>query len=136
MTTYSDIEVGDSFQSERFISTSDVRAFAAVTGDDNPLHVDEKHARASRFGSRVVHGAFLWSLISKVLGRDFPGPGSVAVGGSCRFLRPVPVDSSVTLQCAVSAKVAKRKHVKMRVSVYCKGQRVLVGESTVVPPSG
>ena len=80
MATYESIEVGDSFKSDRFISEDDVQTFADITGDDNPIHVDEEYARESRFGHRVVHGVFLLGLISKVLGRDFPGHGSVAVG--------------------------------------------------------
>jgi acyl dehydratase len=59
----------------------------------------------------VVHGVLLLGLISKVLGRDFPGHGSIAVGISCRFLRPVPVGSEVTVEVKISEKVEARKHV-------------------------
>lgn len=135
MATYESIEVGDSFKNDRFISADDVQTFADITGDDNPLHVDEEYARESRFGRRVVHGVFLLGLISKVLGRDFPGHGSVAVAISCRFLRPVPVDSEVTVEIKISEKIEKRKHVKVRVYIYHEGKMALGGEGTVIPPS-
>ena len=135
MATYESIEVGDSFTSDRFISDDDVQTFADITGDDNPIHVDEDYARSSRFGHRVVHGVFLLGLISKVLGRDFPGHGSVAVGISCRFLRPVPVNSDVTVEIKISEKIEKRKYVKVRVYIYHDGQMALGGEGTVIPPS-
>jgi acyl dehydratase len=134
MNTYESIEVGDSFESDRFISDDDVQTFADITGDDNPIHVDEDYAQDSRFGHRVVHGVFLLGLISKVLGRDFPGHGSVAVAISCRFLRPVPVNSDVTVEIKIAEKIEKRKYVKVRVYIYYEGQMALGGEGTVIPP--
>jgi acyl dehydratase len=134
--TYESIEVGDSYQSTRVITAEDVQMFADVTGDDNPIHVDEDYAREhSRFGKPVVHGVLLLGLISKVLGRDFPGHGSIAVGISCRFLRPVPVGSEVTVEVKISEKVEARKHVKVRVYVYRDDQMALGGEGTVIPPT-
>lgn len=135
MNTYERIQVGDSFKMDRLITAEDVQMFAEVTGDDNPIHVDPEYAAASRFGKPVVHGVLLLGLISKVLGRDYPGHGSVAVGISCRFLRPVPVGSEVTVEIKISEKIEKRKYVKVRVYVYHDGQMALGGEGTVIPPS-
>ncbi len=135
MNTYEGIEVGDAFSTTRVVTAEDVRKFAEVTGDDNPIHVDEAYARESRFGQRVVHGVLLLGLISKVLGRDFPGHGSVAVGISCRFLRPVPVGSEVTVEIKISEKIEKRKYLKVRTYIYLDGKMALGGEGTVIPPS-
>ncbi len=136
MHTYESLQVGDAFSFQRFISAEDVRAFAEVTGDDNPIHVDEEYARQSRFGHTVVHGVLLLGIISKVLGRDFPGHGSIAVSLSARFLRPVPVDSEVTVEVKITEKVEKHRHVKGRVYVYYNGKIALGGEATLIPPSG
>lgn len=133
-TTYERIEVGDSYSTERFISAEDIETFADITGDDNPIHVDEEYAKNSRFGQRVVHGVFLLGLISKVLGRDFPGHGSIAVGISCRFLRPVPVNSEVTVEIQVADKNDERRHIKVRTYIYLDGNMALGGEGTVIPP--
>ena len=135
MNTYDSIQVGDSFSMERLITAKDVQMFADVTGDDNPIHVDPEYAKSSRFGKPVVHGVLLLGLISKVLGRDFPGHGSVAVGISCRFLRPVPVGAEVTVKIEVAEKMEKRRYIKVRVYVHYEGRMVLGGEGTVIPPS-
>jgi len=134
--TYDQIEVGDSYSIQRFISAEDIDTFADITGDDNPVHVDPDYAKEhSRFGKPVVHGVFLLGLISKVLGRDFPGHGSIAVGISCRFLRPVPVGSEVTVEIQVASKNEERQHVKVRTYIYLDGKMALGGEGTVIPPS-
>lgn len=133
--TYESLQVGDVFEFTRIISMKDVRMFADVTGDDNPIHVDETFAADTRFGKPIVHGVLLLGIISKVLGRDFPGHGSVAVGISCRFLRPVPVGSEITVEVKVAEKLEKHRHVRMRVFVYCGGKMALGGEATLIPPS-
>jgi len=73
MHTYDSLQPGDSFTFQRVISEKDVAMFAEVTGDDNPLHVDPEYAATTRFGKPIVHGVLLLGIISKVLGRDFPG---------------------------------------------------------------
>lgn len=134
--TYETIEVGDSHTWHKVVTAEDVKTFAEITGDDNPIHVDEEYAKEhSRFGRPVVHGVLLLGLISKVLGRDFPGHGSIAVGISCRFLRPVPVGSKVKVEIQVSEKIEARKHIKVRVYIYREGRMVLGGEGTVIPPT-
>ena len=134
--TYDSIEIGDSFSTKRLITAEDVMMFAEVTGDDNPIHVDEEYAKEhSRFGKPVVHGVLLLGLISKVLGRDFPGHGSIAVSISTRFLRPVPVGSEVTVEIKVSEKLEDRKHVKVRTYIYLDGKMALGGEGRVIPPA-
>lgn len=136
MHTYESLQIGDSFTFDRHISAADVRAFADVTGDDNPIHVDADYAATTRFEKPIVHGVFLLGIVSKVLGRDFPGHGSVAVAISCRFLRPVPVDSDITVEVKVAEKIDRHKHVKGKVYVYLGGKMVLGGEATLIPPSG
>jgi acyl dehydratase len=134
MNTYESLQVGDSFSIDRTITAADVQSFADVTGDDNPLHVDEEFASKTRFGKTIVHGVFVVGIISKVLGRDFPGPGSIAVSISCKFLRPVPVGSTITLEVKVSEKIEKYGHVRMRVYAYLEGKMALGGEAVLIPP--
>lgn len=134
MHTYDSLEVGQSYSVDREITADDVRAFADITGDDNPLHVDPEFASTTRFGKPIVHGVFLAGIISKVLGRDFPGHGSVAVSITCKFLRPVPVGSTVTAEVKVAEKIEKRRHIRMKVFVYIDGRIALGGEATLIPP--
>jgi acyl dehydratase len=135
--TYDTLHVGDAYATTRFISEDDVRAFAEITGDDNPIHLDETHARNSRFGHRIVHGVLLLGLISKVLGRDYPGHGSIAVSISCRFLRPVRVGSEVRIEFKVVEKIEKYRHVRGKTYVYTEDNKIaLAGEATLIPPTG
>lgn len=114
----------------------DVKLFAEVTGDDNPLHVDPEYAATTQFGKPVVHGVYVLGLASKVLGRDFPGHGAVAVSLSAKFLRPVPVGEEVTIEVKVSEKIERFKHVKIRLYGYVNGKMAVGGEAVVIPPSG
>jgi acyl dehydratase len=133
--TYDSIKVGDSFRSKRFISEADVQGFAQVTGDDNPIHLDPEHAKTTRFGVPVVHGVLLLGIVSKVLGRDFPGHGSIAVSMSVKWLRPVPVNSEVEIEVKVAEKVDARKHVRARIAGYLDGKMCLGGEAVFIPPT-
>lgn len=135
MNTYETLKVGDSFSTKRLLTAEDVRTFADLTGDDNPIHVDEAYAKTTRFGRPIVHGVLLLGIISKVLGRDFPGHGSIAVAISCRFLRPVPVGSEITVEVKIYEKIEKHRHVKGRVYVYHQDRLALGGEATIIPPS-
>jgi 3-hydroxybutyryl-CoA dehydratase len=132
--TYESLEVGASFSVDRLITAEDVQTFADVTGDDNPLHIDEEFAAQTRFGKPIVHGVLLLGIISKVLGRDFPGPGSVAVSISSKFLRPVPVGSTITVEVRVAEKIEKYRHIRMRVYVYLGKKLALGGEAVLIPP--
>ena len=135
--TYDTLQVGDSFTTTHFISEDDVRTFAEITGDDNPIHLDEAFARESRFGQRIVHGVLLLGLISKVLGSDFPGHGSIAVSLSCRFLHPVPVGSEVRIEVTIIEKLDKHRHVKGRTRVYTQDNKIAIGgEARIIPPAG
>lgn len=135
MNTYDSLEVGQSYSVERVITAEDVQTYAELTGDDNPIHVDEAFASETRFGKRIVHGAFLLGIISKVLGRDFPGHGSVAVSFAVKFARPVPVGSTVTVEVKIAEKLERHKHVRARVFVYINGKTAVGGEATFIPPS-
>jgi len=134
--TFESLKIGDTYDFHRFISEEDVLTFARITGDDNPLHVDAEYAKSTRFGDRIVHGVFLLGLISKVLGRDFPGPGSVAVSITCRFLRPVRVNSEVRVSVKIIEKLERRGYVKAETNVFNDANKMaLAGGATIIPPS-
>ncbi|MDZ4701434.1 MAG: MaoC family dehydratase [Rhodothermales bacterium] len=135
MHTYESLKVGDTFSFTRTISQADVQAFADVSGDDNPLHIDPAFAATTTFGKPIVHGVFLLGIVSKVLGRDFPGAGSVAVALSAKFLRPVVVDSEITVEVKIAEKVENRKHIRAKLYVYSGGKMCVGGEATLIPPS-
>lgn len=134
--TYESLQVGDTYHASQFISDEDVRAYADLSGDDNPIHLDPEYAAQTQFKQPIAHGALLLGYISKVLGRDYPGHGSVAVSLSAKFLRPVPVNSEVTFEVKIAEKIEARKHVRAKVYGYVGGKLAVGGEAVVIPPSG
>ena len=88
--------VGDSAEITKTIEQSDVDAFADVTGDRNPIHVDEEFAKTTRFGKRIAHGMLTASLISSVLANKLPGEGSVYLGQTLQFVAPVFPGDEIT----------------------------------------
>ena len=116
----------------RTITEDDIRLFAMVSGDNNPIHLDAEYAGRSLFGKRIAHGFLIGSLISAVLGNDLPGPGSIYLGQTLRFLAPIHIGDTVT----VTVKVIGLREDKRIVTLHtiCANQLgtvVLSGEATV-----
>ena len=129
------LEIGQAAELSRTISAEDVEGFAAVTGDTNPVHLDEEVARASRFGGRIAHGMLSAGLISAVLGTRLPGPGVIYMGQTLRFTRPVRIGDTVTARVEVIELVPEKR--RARLSTTCRNQdgaTVLDGEATVLLP--
>ena len=93
--------VGQTFIYEQVIDDKQVRAFAEVSGDRNPIHLDDEVARKSKFGQRIAHGAILFGIVSKVLGMDMPGVGTVYLGQTCSFKLPVFIGDKVKLEAKI-----------------------------------
>lgn len=133
------IEVGQRASLSRTITDDDIAAFARLTGDNNPLHVDASFALRSRFGRRVAHGLFSAGLVSAVLGTRLPGPGAIYLQQTLRFVRPVYPGDTVTATVEVTAYREDRRIATLRTT--CSDQRgdlVLDGEAVVLldPPAG
>jgi len=128
-------QTGDGFSVERYISADDVKRFADVVGDLNPIHLDAEFAEASFFKKRIVHGAFLAGLISKILGMDFPGPGTVYISQNSAFKRPVYVDATVKVDVKVTEVMAeKRRLILDTIVLNDKDEVCLSGSATVWIP--
>jgi len=123
---------GDEYKFERYISADDVRKFAEVVGDLNPIHLDVEFAEKSFFKKRIVHGAFLAGLISKVLGMDFPGQGTVYISQNSVFKRPVYVDTTVTVEVKVTEVIAEKRRLVLDTNVLNPDGKVCLGGSATV----
>lgn len=124
---------GDTASLSKTISDDDIRAFAEVTGDRNPLHLDEKFARQTRFGRRIAHGMLSASLISAVIANELPGQGSIYLGQTLQFVAPVFLGDTVTALVTVSA-IREDKPI-LKLETVCTNQRnevVIRGEATVL----
>ncbi len=90
------IAIGASAERTRTIFEADILAFAAASGDENPVHTDAAYAATTRFGRPIAHGMLSASLVSAVLGNDLPGPGSVYLGQTLAFKAPVYAGDTIT----------------------------------------
>jgi acyl dehydratase len=124
--------IGTQATLSRTITEDDILLFALVSGDHNPIHLDAEYAEKSLFGKRIAHGFLIGSLISAVLGNDMPGPGSIYLGQTLKFLAPIHIGDTVT----VTVKVVALREDKRIVTHHtdCTNQHgtlVLSGEATV-----
>ena len=129
------LKVGDSAEVSKTIADEDVRAFAELTGDHNPVHLDEEYAASTRFGRRIAHGMLGASLISAVLANELPGRGTVYLSQTLRFTAPVFLGDTVTARVVVK-NVREDKPV-VTLETVCtnqRGERVVEGEAVVLAP--
>lgn len=129
------LTVGDGAEVSKTINEEDVRAFAELTGDRNPVHLDEEYAAATRFGRRIAHGMLGASLISTVLASELPGPGSVYLSQTLRFTAPVYLGDTVTAR--VTVKHVREDKPVVTLETVCtnqRGERVVEGEAVVLVP--
>jgi len=128
-------KAGGGFSFERFISAEDVKQFAEVVGDQNPVHLDPSFAESSFFKKRIVHGAFLAGLVSKILGMDFPGQGTIYISQNSVFKRPVYVDTKVKVEVKVTEVLTEKRRLVLDTNVLNEnGEVCLAGSATVWLP--
>lgn len=124
-----DLEVGMSAEIERVVTDADVRAFADLTGDHNPVHVDEAFAATTMFKERIAHGAFVASLLSAVMGTELPGPGAIFRSLNLSYRGPVRIGETVNAHVEIAEIDAARQLVTL--TIYCKvdGKKVVRGDA-------
>jgi 3-hydroxybutyryl-CoA dehydratase len=130
------MDIGDSFSRQKTFTDDDVRQFAAITGDTNPLHLDDEYAATTQFKRRIVHGMLSASIISALLANDFPGPGTIYLGQQLKFKRPVFIGDTIT--CTATVREFNEPRRIMTLDTVCTNQDgtiVLEGEATVIAPS-
>lgn len=133
--TWEEITIGSTASISKIFSENDVRLFAHLSGDQNPLHIDEAYSKERRFGKRIVHGALTTGLISAVLGTSLPGPGTIFLCQTFIFRRPVFIGEECIANVKVLEKRAKLKSVVLKAwCVNQNGDCVLEGEVEVLPP--
>jgi len=127
-----DIEVGQKAKRTMKVDTASVRAFAAITGDYNPLHFDEEFAAKTRFGRLIAQGGLATGLLHALVAMDLPGAGSVFVRQSWKFPKPVFIGDVITAIGTVKSVQQKRSMAEMEFSVSNQnGDVVLEGEALV-----
>lgn len=134
--TYDELSLGQSARLLRTVTLEDIQAFAAVSGDINPAHLNSEYADATMFHGVIAHGMLGAALISALFGTQFPGPGTIYLGQELKFTRPVRIGDTLTVLATVSEKDDEKKRVKMDCLVTNqKGETVLKGAAHLMPPT-
>ncbi|MBR4835818.1 MAG: MaoC family dehydratase, partial [Clostridia bacterium] len=108
--TFSELYVGQKASVQKTFTDADLRAFAEVSLDINPIHLDEEYAKTTIFGKRIVHGILTSGLISAVLANYLPGPGTIYLGQELKFTAPVFLGDEIKAECEI-AEIREDKHI-------------------------
>ena len=128
-----DLRIGDTASLTRTITDAEIRAFAELTGDNNPVHLDDDFAKETRFGRRIAHGMLSASLISALLANKLPGEGTVYLSQTLKFVAPVYPNDTVTAQVTVTNIRAGKPIVTLEtVCLNQDGETLIKGEAVVL----
>lgn len=128
------IEIGMSVSYSQTITDADVKAFAGISGDRNPVHLDESYAEDSRYKKRIAHGLMTASYFSALFGTKIPGEGCVYVSQSLQFKRPVYLGDTVIATVEVTSVDLVKKRVFFRTTCKVKNKVVTDGEAELFVP--
>jgi len=129
-----DIAVGMSASYSQTITDSDIKSFAGISGDNNPVHMSDEYAEQSRFGKRIAHGLISASFFSALFGTRIPGPGCVYVSQSLNFKKPVYIGDTVTASVTVVRVDKDKNRIFFDTICKVKGRIVIAGEAELYIP--
>lgn len=130
-----DLKLGMEASFAKVISDEDITAFAGVSGDTNPVHLDDVYAAKTRFGGRIAHGMLSASLISAVIGTKLPGPGAIYMSQGLKFRAPVKPGDKVTARVVITEMDDKRRRVTLTCTAHVGDTLVIDGDAMVMVPS-
>ncbi|WP_308237945.1 MaoC family dehydratase [Phenylobacterium sp. J426] len=131
---FEDLSIGRAAEMTRTVGEADIVAFAEVSGDENPVHLDAEYAKSTSFGERIAHGMLSGAYISAVLGTKLPGPGAIYLSQALTFRRPVRIGDAVTARVTVKALDERRGRVTLETVCEVGGRAVVDGEAVVIAP--
>ncbi|MFW9804758.1 MAG: MaoC family dehydratase [Candidatus Thorarchaeota archaeon] len=132
ITKYSDIKMGQTAEVVHTVTEEDIQAFGELSGDYNPLHFDEEWAKGTMFRSRIAHGILTAAYVSTAIGMHLPGPGTIYMSQSMRFLGPVRIGDTITALVEVINLNDEKERVTLKTTCTNQdGKVVLDGEALV-----
>jgi 3-hydroxybutyryl-CoA dehydratase len=132
---FEELTVGMEEVFSRTITDTDIKLFSGVSGDTNPMHLNEEYARSTPFGGCIVYGMLTASLISAVIGTKLPGPGCIYMNQSLKFTAPVRVGDTVYAVVRVKELFPDKKRALMDTKCYVHDTMVIDGEALIKVPS-
>ncbi|UVE18887.1 MaoC family dehydratase [Pseudomonas sp. LS44] len=133
-TPYADLEVGQTASYSKTVEERDIQLFAALSGDHNPVHLDAEYAAGTPFKERIAHGMFSGALISAAVASTLPGPGTIYIGQTMSFTRPVKFGDTLTVRLEILEKLPKFR-VRVATRVFNQNDELVVdGAAEILAP--
>ncbi len=133
--TIKDICLGETSSFSKTITEADVVLFAGVTGDMNPVHMNDVYAKTSMFKKRICHGGLVSALFSTVLGTSLPGVGTIYLSQESKFIKPVYLNDTITATVEVVEIIESKNRVVLKtIASNQDGEVVITGQALVMPP--
>ncbi|WP_432787032.1 (R)-specific enoyl-CoA hydratase [Oligella sp. MSHR50489EDL] len=126
--------VGMTTQIERAFSAQDVELFAKLSGDCNPIHLDEAYAKTTAFGQRIVHGALASSIFSNIFGNILPGPGCIYLKSNLVFLKPIYLDAKIEYKVEITEIIKEKSRIILKTSAHADGKEFISGTAEIYIP--
>lgn len=133
--TFEELQLGMEATFAKVVTEADIIAFADVTGDKNPVHLDADYAAKTMFKQRIAHGMLTASYISAVFGTELPGPGCIYISQTLNFRGPVRIGDRVVAKVKVAELIPAKKRVRFDCVCSIEGKPVLEGEAVLMMPA-
>ena len=134
MLLIADFNVGMSAEITRSFNANDLRVFSKLSGDINPVHLDEKYASKTIFGSCIVHGALASSIFSTIFANTLPGPGCIYLKSESKFLKPIYLDEEVIFKVEVTDILEEKKRLIFKTVAISRSTECIVGTAEIFIP--
>ena len=134
MKSIKEMRVGQTSEITRVFSGEDVNLFSTLSGDVNPVHLDEAFAKTTMFGGRIVHGALLSSIFSTIFANNLPGPGCIYLKSENKFLKPVFLNEAVNFKVEIIDILVEKKRVIFKTAAVFRNQECIVGTAELYIP--
>lgn len=126
------IKIGDFIEKDFEITNEKIKIFSEISGDNNPIHLDDDYAKNSIFGKRIAHGLFVASFISNLIGNYLPGHGSIYLGQELRFIRPAYVGDTVKVRIKVVDIIEEKNHYILETLVLnINNEEIITGQARI-----
>jgi 3-hydroxybutyryl-CoA dehydratase len=127
-----DLSVGQTAEFSKTVTEADIAVFADVSGDHNPVHLDEAFAKTTLFKTRIAHGILSASFISRILGVQLPGPGAIYLKQSLSFLAPVKINDTVKAVVTITAIDPEKRRVTLDTNAFVGDTQIIRGDALVM----
>lgn len=132
---FEELYIDQQIEMTRSVSQHDVQEFARITGDTNPVHLDEDYAATTSFGQTIAHGMLTAGFISAAIGTQLPGPGCIYLEQHLKFKAPVYIGSTVTTRITITDINVRRRRLTLKTECFSQDKLVVTGEATIMIPA-